>query len=246
MTLPSDELAPPLPEGGRIKPALGWLSTRNGEFAGGAPEGSLEIKVVHLHERTLLQQVRHFQIAGAAYGDSILLDRLTLRPYETFRWTPAGTYVARYNHRVIERIFEPVKGSPIRSVETLDVEPYSYLGIELVVASLPLGPGFKGILPVAVDTAARGWAWMQFTVVQEQSIAERPDQKSFDVWIVDCDNGPGAVGLGRTRLFIAIDGRSVRKIQNLNADNEVLGTLRRMLLGIPQRAEKKSGPELPR
>lgn len=234
MTLPTDDVAAPPPEGGRIKPTLGWLSTKTAQGAGGAPEGSIEIKIVRSgHGAATLQQVRHYRKADGFYGDSVILDRNTLRPIETFRWSPAGTYIARYNHRTIERIFEPVKGNPVRSAETLDVEPYSYLGIELVVAALPLSPGYHGLLPIAVDTASRGWAWLQFTVMQEQSIAERPDQKPFDVFIVDCDNGPGPVGVGKTRLYIAIDGRSVRRIEYLTPDNEVLGTLKRMLLAIP-------------
>ena len=31
-----------------------------------------------------------------------------------------------------------------------------------------------------------------------------------------------------------MDGRSVRRIERLGPDNEVLGTIRRMLLGAPQ------------
>jgi hypothetical protein len=239
MTLPTDDIAPPPPDGGRIKPTLGWLSTKTAQGAGGAPEGSIEIKIVRSgHGAATLQQVRHYRKADGFYGDSVILDRNTLRPIETFRWTPAGTYIARYNHRTIERIFEPVKGSPVRSAETLDVEPYSYLGIELVIAALPLGAGYpSGMLPVAVDTASRGWGWLKFTLMQEQSIAERPDQKPFDVWIVDCESGPGPVAIGKTRLYIAIDGRSVRKIEYLTPDNEVLGTLKRMLLAIPIHAK---------
>ena len=238
MTLPSD-MQPPVPEGGRIKPAVGWLTTERGEIAGGAPEGSVAISVVRKEGRTLLQQVRHYMVGEAAYGDSILLDRSTLRPLETYRWTPAGTYTAKYNHRVIDRSFRSVGGAVSSSSETLDVEPFSALGMELFIASLPLNVGYQAVLPVAVDTAARGWAWLRCTVHSEQQLQERRDQRSFDAWIVDCENGPGADGLERTRLWIAIDGRSVRKIDHIDADNVVLGTLRRMLLAIPQRASAK-------
>jgi len=233
MTLPTDELTPPTPDGAKIKPTLGWLTTQPGQTTTGAPEGSIAIQVVKMGGHSLLQQVRHYRIGQAAYGDSILLDRVSLKPQETFRWTPAGTYIARYNHRVIERTFQPVKGSAVHSTETLDVEPYSALGMELIVASLPLMQGFTSILPFAIDTASRGWAWMRITVQAEESMQERPDQKGFDTFIVDCANGPGATGIERTRLYIAVDGRSVRKILHLGAENEVLGTLRRMLLSIP-------------
>ena len=115
----------------------------------------------------------------------------------------------------------------------MDVEPYSALGVELLVASLPLGQGYHGVLPVAVDTAVRGWSWLRFDVQAEMTMQERPDQKAIETWIVDCDNGANSTGLERTRLYIAIDGRSVRKMQHLGPDNEVLGTLRRMLLAVP-------------
>jgi hypothetical protein len=241
MTLPVDPADTyPVPEGSRIKPTLGWLTTVPGETVGGAPEGSIAIQVLRQKGRMLLQQVRHYNVAEAAYGDSILLDRKTLRPVETYRWTPAGTYITKYNHRVIERTFQAISGSSHRSVETLDVEPYSALGLELLVASLPLSEGYVGLLPVAVDTAVRGWAWAKITVHSEQSMQERRDQRSFDAWIVDVDNGPGLGGLERTRMYIAIDGRSVRKIQHINADNEVLSTLRRMLLSVPSSATQSA------
>jgi hypothetical protein len=233
MSLPSDDFDAPAPEGGRIKAAVGWLTTQPGESSTGSPDGQVAIQVVHLRGRALLQQVRRYRVGGAEFGDSILLDRTSMRPLETWRWSPRGTWIARYNHRVIERVFQPVHGAAVRSTETLDVEPYSALGMELLVASLPLGPGFHGILPVAVDTAVRGWSWLRFEVLSEIERQERPDQRGFAAWIVDCDNGVNSSGLERTRLYIAVDGRSVREMQHLGPDNEKLGTLRRMLLGVP-------------
>ncbi len=113
MSLPSDD-PPPEPIGSRIKANVGWLSTQRGESATGTPDGSIAIDVVHIAGRTLLQQVRHFTIGEAAYGDSVLLDRSTLRPVRTWRWTPRGAYVTTYNRRVIERVFRPVRGVPHR------------------------------------------------------------------------------------------------------------------------------------
>lgn len=237
MNLPSDDETP-APDGGRIKAAIGWLTTTVGETRTGGPDGEISIQIVHLAGRTLLQQVRRYKVGNAAYGDSVLLDRSSLRPYETFRWTPGGTYATRFNHRVVERVFQPVHGPAVHSSETLDVEPYSFLGMELIVASLPLGSGYHGLLPVAVDTARRGWSWMRFEVQAEIEMQERPDQKGITAWIVDCNNGVSSTGLERTRLYIAVDGRSVRKMQHLGPDNEVLGTLRRMLLGAPPQRTK--------
>jgi hypothetical protein len=232
MSLPYDpNEAPPEPSGGRIKATVGWLTTQRGE-TGGTPEGSVSIDIVHIGGRTLLQQVRRFKVGEQVYGDSILLERSTLRPFTTTRWTPRGTYFATYNHRVIERIFRPLHGPARRSVETLDVEPYSALGMELLISSLPLSDGYHGVLPVAVDTAVRGWSWLHFEVQRELSLQERPDQKQKDMRIVDCDIGPD-----RTRLWIDMDGRSVRRIERLGPDNEVLGTIRRMLLGAPQQVK---------
>lgn len=228
MSLPSDD-PPPEPNGSRIKANVGWLSAQRGESATGTPDGSIAIEVVHIGGHALLQQVRHFAIGDAMYGDSVLLDRSTLRPVTTWRWTPRGTYVANYNHRVIERVFRPLRGAPRRSIETLDVEPYSALGMELVVSSLPLSDGYHGLLPVAVDTAVRGWSWLRFEVQRELSLQERPDQQPKDMRIVDCD-----IGSERARLWIDMNGRSVRRIERLSPDNEVLSTIRRMLLSVPQ------------
>ena len=228
MSLPSDD-PPPEPSGGRIKATVGWLSTRRGDSAGGTPDGSIAIDVVHIGGRALLQQVRHFKIGEAAYGDSVLLDRSTLRPLTTWRWTPRGAYVTTYNHRVVTRVFRPLRGPVRRSVETLEVEPYSALGMELIVASLPLSEGYHGVLPVAIDTVERGWTWLHFVVQRELSLQERPDQPQKDMRVVDCD-----IGSARTRLWIDMNGRTVRRIEELSPDNEVLSTVRRMLLAIPQ------------
>lgn len=231
MSLPSDD-PPPEPAGSRIKPSVGWLTTRRAD-AIGSPDGSITIEVVHQSGRALLQQVRHYKIGEAAYGDSVLLDRSTLRPITTWRWTPGGTYVTNYNHRVVERIFRPVRGAQRRSIETLDIEPYSALGMELIVSSLPLSEGYHGVLPVAVDTAVRGWSWLHFEVQRELLLQERPDQKQKDMRVVDCD-----IGAARTRLWIDMEGRSVRRIEQLGPDNEVLSTVRRMLLSLPQGAKR--------
>ncbi len=225
-TLPYDPMeTPPDPEGSRLKPSVGWLGTHGSE-APGPPDGSVAVEVVHIEGRTYLQQVRHIRNGDAWYGDSILLYRSTLRPFATWRWTARGTYVTRYNNRVVERVFEPLRGPARRSIETMDITPYSALGMELLVAALPLGEGYHGMIPVAVDTVARGWSWLHFEVETERSIRERPDQLDRETWIVDCDIGPE-----KTRLFIVTEGRSVRRMQRLGPGNEVLSEVHRTLLG---------------
>ncbi|HEY3934828.1 MAG TPA: hypothetical protein VGL65_09445 [Gemmatimonadales bacterium] len=228
MNLPYDD-APPEPIGSRVKPGVGWLTTRISENGSNTPDGSIAIDIVHIGGRVLLQQVRHFTNGDGFTGDSVLLDRNTLRPVATWRWTTKGTYIVHYDRRVVERIFRPANGPTIRRIETEDVEPYSALGMELVVSSLPLGGGYHGLVPVIVDTEPRGWSWLHFEVETEMSLQERPDQAQRELWVVDADIGPE-----RTRLWIAADGRSVRRIERINRDNEVLGVVRRLLLGIPQ------------
>jgi hypothetical protein len=231
MTLPFDT-AQPEPEGRRIKPSLGWLTTAKAETATSGPDGSIAIEVVHIGGRAMVQQVRRYSLGNAPYADSILLDRSTLRPVETWRWTALGAYVVRYHRRSVERVFQPRRGPAQRSVETMDVEPYSALGMELLIAALPLGDGYHGMLPVVVDTASRGWSWLRFEVQRELTVQERPDQPERSVWIVNCD-----LGRERTRLYVAMDGRSVRLIERLGPDNEVLGVLRRFLLRAPEAAK---------
>ena len=215
-------------EGRRIKPSVGWLTTQRTDN-GTMPEGTVEIAVVHLDGRSLLQQVRHLTVDGHQIGDSVLLDRSTLRPYATWRWTTRGTYITRYNHRVVDRTFNPPHGSSRHSTEILDVEPYSALGMDLLISALPLQEGYKSLLPVVVDTEPRGWEWLNFDVGHTISMQERPDQPAREYYLVDCD-----IGRSRTRLWITVDGRSVRRSEQLGPDNEILGVVRRMLLGLPQ------------
>lgn len=220
---------PPAPDGGRIRASVGWLTTAPDNAVPRAPDGSVEISIVHLRGHTWLQRVRHVRSGDKIFGDSILLDRSTLRPFETYRWTAKGTFIVRYDHRVIDRTFIAPGGQPTHSTETLEVEPYSALGFDLIVAALPLFEGYHSMLPVVVDTVQRGWSWMHFTVQREMTLQERPDQPERDTYVVDCD-----LDKSRTRYWVAADGHTVRKIEELDQNNVVLSTLRRMLLTFPQ------------
>jgi hypothetical protein len=229
LKLPSDG-PPPVPEGTRIKTSIGLLTTKGLDQEDGVAEGSIALEVSRYQGRRIWQQVRHLTTPDGVQGDSILLERTTLRPIETWRWTPNGTYVARYHHRTITRTFQPIGGSPRSYSETLEVEPYSALGFELVVSAMTLGEGIKGLIPVAVDTAERGWSWLRYEVMREIDLVEQPHVPSKPTWVVDC-----TLDGERTRLWIAIDGRSVRRIEKLGPDNQVLATLRRVMITPPGR-----------
>jgi hypothetical protein len=225
LNLPFDG-APVAPDGLRLKPTMGWLTTQKIVEPGTMPEGSVALKQVRINRRIVWQQVRRLTTDQGEFADSILLDRETLRPIETWRWTPKGTYITRYNHRAVEREFRSPSGEISRSSEILEVEPYSALGVELVVSTLSLGDGETGLVPVAIDTAQRGWAWVRYTVRGEINAVERPNSRPVAVWLIDLDM------LGeRTRIWVASDGRAVRRIEHINEDNEVLSLVRRMLLG---------------
>lgn len=227
LNLPFDG-APVAPDGYRLKPTLGWLTTHKMIEPGSVPEGTIALSTQRIDKRPVWQQVRRLTTAQGEFADSILLDRSTLRPIETWRWTPQGTYITRYNHRVVERVFKSAQGQGTRRNEILDIEPYSFLGIELLVSTLSMGEGQTGLVPVTVDTAEGGWAWVRYTVMRELDMVERPNARSMPVWIVDLE-----MTGERTRLWIAVEGRAVRRIERLGPDNEVLSTTRRMLLGGP-------------
>jgi hypothetical protein len=207
---------------------MGWLTTHAANSPATTPDGSVALTTMRLGGRQVWQQVRRITTDQGEYADSILLDKESLRPIQTWRWTPRGTYIVRYNHRSVEREFQPVNGQPSRWSEILEVEPYSALGIELLVATLPMGEGQTGMVPVTVDTVERGWAWVKYTVMREIDMVERPNASPMSAWIVDLDmNGE------RSRLWIAAEGKAIRRIEKLGPDNEVISTVRRMLLGGP-------------
>lgn len=227
LNLPFDG-TPVAPDGLRLKPTLGWLTTRKTTELGAVPEGTVALSTQRIDKRPVWQQVRRLATDQGELADSILLDRASLRPIQTWRWTPQGTYITRYNHRAVERVFTSPQGQVTRRNEILEIEPYSFLGIELLVSALSMGEGQTGLIPVASDTAESGWAWVRYTVMRELDMVERPNARSMAVWIVDLETAGE-----RTRLWIAVDGRSVRRIERLGPDNEVLSTTRRMLLGGP-------------
>ena len=227
LNLPFD--GPPVaPDGYRLKPALGWLTTQPTTEPGTAPEGSIALRSLRINRQNVWQQVRRITTDQGEFADSILLDRETLRPIQTWRWTPQGTWITRYNHRAVEREFRSPHGQVSRWREILDIEPYSALGIELLVSTLSMGQNEKGMVPVTIDTVERGWTWVKYTVVREMNLAERPNARPMTMWIIDLE-----MSGERTRLWVAADGKSVRRIERLGPDNEVLSTVRRMLLGGP-------------
>jgi hypothetical protein len=210
-----------------MRPSNGWITTRVGENMAASPDGSVALEAIRHEGRAAWQQVRHWQEPDGERSDSIILERSTLRPIITYRTTPRGTYVSRYNLRQVERRFIPASGTGgWRRSELVENAPYSALGIELVVSALPLTEGWKGIIPVTVDTLERGWSWLRFEVMREMSLTEKPKWVPKNSWVVDYTlNGE------RTRLWIAQEGRSVRRIEKIGADNEVLHAMRRVLLG---------------
>lgn len=222
------EGAPVMPDGLRLKPNLGWLTTHPPTDPATVPDGSVALSSTRIGGRPVWQQVRRLNTEQGEFADSILLEKESLRPIQTWRWTPQGTYIARYNHRSVEREFRSPKGQVSRWSELLDLEPYSALGVELIVATLPMGEGQTGMIPVSIDTAQRGWAWLKYTVMREIDMVERPNAKPMTAWIVDLD-----LAGQRSRVWIAADGKSIRRIEQLGPDNEVLSTVRRMLLGGP-------------
>ncbi len=226
LNLPSD--APdPIAAGRSVKPAFGWITSRVGPGAERAPDGSIALEAIRYEGRAAWQQVRRWNEPAGEHADSILLERTTLRPIMTVRTTPAGVWTARYNLRSVDRRFAPANGKGgWHSTEIVENAPYSALGIELVIAALPLVEGWKGILPVTVDTVDRGWSWLRFEVMREMSLTEKPNWVTKNSWVVDYTlNGE------QTRLWIAQEGRSVRRIEKIGADNEVLHSLRRVLIG---------------
>jgi hypothetical protein len=230
MTLPYDD-APPAPNGHRIRTSVGWLTTEPSGVSATVAEGKVLLQPERINDRTVWQQVLHLQTDEGAVGDSILLDRNTLRPIATWHWTADGTYITRYNHRQVTREFRDRHGHDTKRVETLELEPYSARGVELVASALPLREGYTALIPVVFDTVPRGWSWMRITVLRELNVAERPDMPERDTWIVECD-----VENQRIRLWVAVDGRSVRRIEQLGPDGEVESTLRHMLLTVPDAA----------
>lgn len=222
------EGAPVSPDGLRLKPALGWLTAHSAAEHATIPDGSVALTTFRLKGRPVWQQVRRITTDQGEFADSILLDKESLRPIQTWRWTPKGTWIVTYNHRSVERQFQSPKGQVSRWTELLEVEPYSALGVELIVATLPMGEGQTGLVPVTVDTVERGWSWLRYTVMREIDMVERPNAKPMTAWIVDLD-----LSGQRTRLWIASEGKTIRRIEQLGPDNQVLSTVRRMLLGGP-------------
>lgn len=216
------------PDGLRLKPSLGWLTTHPVSDPAEVPDGSVSLRSTRVGSRSAWEQVRRVVTEKGEYSDSVLLDKESLRPIQTWRWTPKGTYIVRYNHRSVEREFQSPTGQSWRWSEILEVEPYSALGLELIVATLPMGEGQTGMIPVTIDTVEKGWAWAKYTVMREIDVVERPNAKPITTWVIDVD-----MAGDRTRLWVAMDGKSIRRIEKLGSDNEVLSTVRRMLLGGP-------------
>lgn len=102
---------------------------------------------------------------GRAVSDSALLDHYTLRTRESWHRGGDGEVTRmRFNKRVVnvERIDPNGRKHRFRMIHT--AEPYSKIGIELVLATMKWRLGQKGSLPV-VSNDGRSMEWLHYDAI---------------------------------------------------------------------------------
>ena len=198
----------PRPDGAVLLPAL---STERMTPAEGdsilISEGSVELDTVRLGDQDAWLLTRRMPGQdGAVALDSVWFDRWSLRTLATWRRDQTGEIRMRLNRRSVDIARTTPGGREARRRVLLSAEPYALLGIDLIIATLPLQAGYNGQLPIVVETRPDELRWMRFDVVRGESLVQvlRGVVKFRPTWLVTTELD----GVSR-RYWIAGDDRTV-------------------------------------
>lgn len=132
--------------------------------------------------------------------DSVWLDGWTLRTLRTASHRATGVIRQRFDRRAVYSEFTGLDGRTRRRKTLYEAEPYGVVGIEVIVATLPLQQSAGGQLPV-VEGFGGDLAWLTYEVLSKTEeprsavggLVFRP------VWLVE-------VGLRGVKQRLWIDG----------------------------------------
>lgn len=151
-------------------------------------EGELRLDTTRVNgERVWVLSRRTIDAAGRQVLDSAWLEDRTLRTISTVRYAPEGVTSQRFRRRSVDAEFVAAGTRRVRRHKLLyEAEPYGAIGIDLVVAALPMREGFGGKIPI-VPGFGEPLYWMEFSVLDRRmEPVQRAGGIVFQpVWLVD-------------------------------------------------------------
>lgn len=151
-------------------------------------------------ERIWVITRRSLDAAQQPVLDSVWLDGWSLRTLQTSSHRASGVLRQRFDRRAVHSEMTGPDGRTKRRKTLYEAEPYSRIGIEVIIATLPLQPSAGGQLPV-VDGFGGDLAWVTYEVLtQTQEARSAVGGLVFrPVWLVE-------VGLRGVKQRLWIDG----------------------------------------
>ncbi|HET9133097.1 MAG TPA: hypothetical protein VFN90_02255 [Gemmatimonadales bacterium] len=170
-------------------------------------EGLLVIdSVLHEGAPAWLLTRTHPARGGGEIVDSVWLEYWELRTLASVRHANAERLKLRFDRRAVDIERTAANGKVSRRRMLHEAESYGLLGIDLVLAGMPLAEGRGGALPV-VTARGNEMRWFRYQVIAKDSEA-RPSTVGGVVfrvvWIIEVDFDGR-----RSRYWIADDDRSV-------------------------------------
>lgn len=199
----------PKPDGSRLRrtSAVERFVPISADSVGRTTEGLIAIDSTSYNgEPAWLVARTHPGRAGSEVVDSVWLEFWELRTLASVRHADGERVKLRFDRRAVDIERTAPNGKVTRRRVLHEAESYGLLGIDLVLAGMPLGEGRGGALPV-VSPRGNEMRWFRYQVIAKDAEA-RPAAVGGVVfrvvWIVEVDFDGR-----RSRYWIADDDRAV-------------------------------------
>jgi hypothetical protein len=199
----------PKPDGSRLRrtSAVERFVPISADSVGRTTEGLIAIDSTSYNgEPAWLVARTHPGRAGSEVVDSVWLEFWELRTLASVRHADGERVKLRFDRRAVDIERTAPNGKVTRRRVLHGAESYGLLGIDLVLAGMPLGEGRGGALPV-VSPRGNEMRWFRYQVIAKDAEA-RPAAVGGVVfrvvWIVEVDFDGR-----RSRYWIADDDRAV-------------------------------------
>jgi hypothetical protein len=160
----------PTPDGRRLEPfnVVERVQRIEGSDTVEVREAEFQVDTVRIDgERVWVASRRYRDASGTQIVDSVWMERWTLHTLKSVRRDAAGVTTLEFNRRQVRSVRVTPDGERQSWKGLHEAEPYSMVGIDLVLGALPLREGASGALPV-VDGRGRRMDWLRYSVTDRR------------------------------------------------------------------------------
>jgi hypothetical protein len=171
--------------------------TRDGQARDRGPDNNVLAHVTR-GGRQLLVSTRTFNAPTGPGIDSSIADAKTLMPVRHVGIHPSRTMILNFSGSRVRGTYA-AESQPVRAIDhPMEARPYDSSLYDLVIASLPLAPGYRARLPVYVYEQG-GLVWYDVAVTGREPL-DLSDGSRIDAWAVEVNED----GHLRSRIWVGV------------------------------------------